>query len=139
VSNRFIRSEVGVDNEEAVNDGLIRWKQAGGATGDPRFEEAIEGEFASDDVRLTMEKQAYGPQGMLLCPPVDAAFKAVVVSAPPPPKEVPREQLGRPGCADPAISISRRSRFSVHAARPNGTRRMDSRWKRTFWWKPRNT
>jgi hypothetical protein len=95
VSNRFIRSEVGVDNEEAVNDGLIRWKQAGGATGDPRFEESIDGEFASDNVRLTMEKQAYGPQGMLLCPPVEAAFKAVVVAAPPPPKEVPKEQLDR--------------------------------------------
>jgi hypothetical protein len=95
VSNRFIRSEVGLDNEETVNDGLIRWKQAGGATGDPRFEETIDGEFAADDVRLTMEKQGYGPRNMLLCPPVEAAFKTLVLAPPPPPKEVPKDQLDR--------------------------------------------
>jgi hypothetical protein len=95
VSNRFIRSEVGLDNEEAVNDGLIRWKQAGGATGDPSFEETIDGEFTADNVRLTMEKQAYGPRNMLLCPPVEAAFKTIVVAPPPPPKELPKEQLDR--------------------------------------------
>jgi hypothetical protein len=95
VSNRFIRAEIGLDNEETVNDGLIRWKQASGATGNPRFEETIEAEFVSDQVRLAMEKQAYGPQAMLLCPPVKAVFKQVVVAAPPPPREIPRDQLDR--------------------------------------------
>jgi hypothetical protein len=95
VSNRFIRAEVGLDNEETVNDGLIRWRQASGAEGDPRFEETIDAEFASDQVRLSMEKQNYGPQNMLVCPRVRAEFKQVAVVTPPPPKEVPREQLDK--------------------------------------------
>jgi transglutaminase-like putative cysteine protease len=95
VSNRFIRAEVGLDNEETVNDGLIRWKQARGAEGNPRFEETIEADFPVDRIQLAMEKQSYGPQNMLVCPKVQAAFKAVIVAAPPPPKEVPKDQLDR--------------------------------------------
>ena len=93
VSNRFIRVEVGVDNLEAVNDGMVRWKQARGAAGNPKFRESIEAEFPTDHVQLAMEKQAYGPQAMLICPDVKAAFKPVVVPPPPPPKEIPKDQL----------------------------------------------
>jgi hypothetical protein len=95
VSNRFIRAEVGLDNEETVNDGLIRWKQAGGYEGNPKFEENIDADFPVDKIQLTMEKQGYGPQNMLVCPKIQAEYKQVVVAAPPPPKEVPKDQLDR--------------------------------------------
>jgi len=93
VSNRFIRIEVGVDNEETINDGMVRWRQAKGVKGKPRFSEVIEAEFSTDNVRLTLKKQNYGPQNMLLCPDVRATFKPVVVPPPPPPEEVPENKL----------------------------------------------
>jgi hypothetical protein len=96
VSNRFIRVEVGVDNAETVNDGMVKWKQARGAGGDPKFQESIAGEFPADDVRLTMQKQTYGPQGMLICPDMKAVFKPMATPPPPPPPaEIPNDQLGR--------------------------------------------
>lgn len=95
VSNRFIRAEVGLDNKETVNDGLVRWTQSGDRGGQPVFEEGIEGEFVSDQVSLNMEKQAYGPRNMLVCPDVKAEFVPVTVAPPPPPKTVPRDQLDR--------------------------------------------
>jgi hypothetical protein len=93
VSNRFIRVETGVDNLETVNDGMVRWKQARGAAGNPQFQETIEADFSDDRVELSMQKQAYGPQGMLVCPDIKTAFKPVVVPPPPPPKMVPQDQL----------------------------------------------
>ena len=93
VSNRFIRIEVGVDNEETINDGMVRWRQAKGVKGKPRFSEVIEAEFSTDNVQLTLKKQNYGPQNMLLCPDVRATFKPVVVPPPPPPEEVPEDKL----------------------------------------------
>lgn len=93
VSNRFIRIEVGVDNEETINDGMIKFRQAKGVRGKPRFQEVIEAEFPVDNVNLTLEKQNYGPQKMLLCPDVLSTFKPVVVPPPPPPKEVPADKL----------------------------------------------
>ncbi|MBN2201195.1 hypothetical protein JW777_04510, partial [bacterium] len=95
VSNRFIRAEVGLDNRETVNDGLVRWTQSGDRGGQPVFEEGIEGEFVSDQVSLNMEKQAYGPRNMLVCPDVKAEFVPVTVAPAPPPKTVPRDQLDR--------------------------------------------
>lgn len=93
VSNRFVRLEVGVDNEEAVQDGTVRWRQAKGVQGKPSFQEAIEGNFVSDQVQLAMEKQAYGPKNMLLTPKVIAKFTPVKVETPPPPQKVPTDQL----------------------------------------------
>jgi len=93
VSNRFVRIEVGMDNEETVNDGMVRWRQAKGVKGRPKFREVIEAEFASDQVQLAIEKQNYGPKNMLLCPEVRASFQPVVVPPPPPPVEVPEDEL----------------------------------------------
>lgn len=94
VSNRFIRIEIGTDNEETINDGLVRWRQAKGAQGKPRFQEDIAANFSSDRVNLTMKKQNYGPRNMLLCPQVKATFSPVKVKPPPPPpKKVSDDKL----------------------------------------------
>ncbi len=93
VSNRFIRVEVGLDNEETVNDGLVRFRQAKHVKAQPRFQEVIEADFPQDMVNLTITKQAYGPQNMLLCPDVRAVFQPVVVPPPPPPVVVSDDEI----------------------------------------------
>ncbi|MBN1998419.1 transglutaminase domain-containing protein [candidate division KSB1 bacterium] len=93
VSNRFIRVEVGLDNEETANDGLIRWTQSRGSSGQPRFEEVIEANFADDRVNLSAQKQNYGPQKLLFSPPVDATFTTIAVQPPPKPKPVSDQKL----------------------------------------------
>ena len=93
VSNRFIRIEVGVDNEETINDGMVKWRRSKGAQGRPRFRETIEADFPVDNVQLTFQKTNYGPQKMLLCPDIRAEFKKEVVTPPPPPVEVSADKL----------------------------------------------
>lgn len=94
VSNRFIRIEVGVDNEETINDGLVKWRRAKGSPDKPKFQEAIAADFSKDRVNLTMAKQNYGPSKMLLCPAVRASFAQVKVKPPPPPpKKVSEDKL----------------------------------------------
>ncbi|MFH1943488.1 MAG: transglutaminase-like domain-containing protein [bacterium] len=93
VSNRFVRIEVGVDNEETVNDGMVRWQQAKGVKGRPSFQEIIEAEFPVDNVQLSIARQNYGPQKMLLCPDVRAAFKKEASPPPPPPVEISDDKL----------------------------------------------
>lgn len=93
VSNRFVRLEVGVDNNETVNDGTVKWRQAKGVQGRPKFHETIEADFTADQVQLSMAKQNYGPKNMLLVPQVQAAFVPVKVETPPPPKTIPQDRL----------------------------------------------
>jgi len=90
VSNRFIRVEIGLDNEETCNDGLIRWSQVQGAEGNPQFEETINYVLASDRVNLRAEKQNYGPQKLLFFPAVEAAFIPVAARSSLPPAPKPR-------------------------------------------------
>lgn len=85
VSNRFIRAEVGVDNDETEKDGLIRWTTDKGINLQPLFEETIETDFVLDNVNLMALKQPYGPQKMLFCPQVEASFTKKAVTPPPPP------------------------------------------------------
>ncbi|MGQ9560065.1 MAG: transglutaminase domain-containing protein [Candidatus Oleimicrobiaceae bacterium] len=92
VSNRFIRIEVGVDNDETIKDGLIRWTKSQGAVGQPHFEESIEAEFAHDQVLLNAKKEPHGPRNMLFLPEVLAVFKPYQAPPPPPPPEVIPEQ-----------------------------------------------
>jgi hypothetical protein len=95
VSNRFIRVEIGLDNEETCNDGLIRWSQSQGAQGRPEFEETIAYSLAADRVSLRAEKQNYGPQKLLFFPPVEARFTQVATkppAAPPAPAARPMTQ-----------------------------------------------
>jgi len=93
VSNRFVRIEVGVDNEETINDGMVRWRQTRGVSGKPKFQEVIEAEFPVDNVDLTLQKQKYGPKAMLICPKINATFKAVKITPPAPPKKISEDKL----------------------------------------------
>jgi hypothetical protein len=85
VSNRFVRVEVGIDNKETINDGLLRWAQVASKREKPRLQESISADFVSDRVELRGSRQAYGPRNLLLSPRVEAAFKEIQVAPPPPP------------------------------------------------------
>lgn len=94
VSNRFIRIEAGLDNNETRNDGLIRWTRARGTTGNPQFEENIDADFIADSVQLLARKTNYGPRKLLLCPEIEAAFSKILPTPQPePPKKVPEKEL----------------------------------------------
>ena len=94
VSNRFIRVEVGLDNEETSQDGLIRWTQVRSELASPEFEETIESSFLGDTVDLSAQKQTHGPKKILFTPAVSATFQPVaLVKEPPPPPKIPTEQL----------------------------------------------
>ncbi len=104
VSNRFIRVEVGVDNNETRQDGLMRWVQGGGGFGRPRLEENISVAFDADRIKLFARKTNYGPRGLLLCPQVEAAFSKVSAEPPPtPPREVPENELKRLRYSEPYV------------------------------------
>ncbi|NQT26474.1 transglutaminase domain-containing protein [candidate division KSB1 bacterium] len=103
VSNRFVRIEVGVDNNETINDGMVKFRQASGVKGKPRFQEVIEADFARDEVNLAMEKQNYGPKNMLLVPAVNASFTPIKITQPPPPVTVPDDELKRMRFSDKFI------------------------------------
>ena len=85
VSNRYIRIEIGIDNNETINDGLLRWSQISGSKGKPRLQESISADFDSDQVKLSGTRQEYGPKNLLLVPPVQATFTEIKVEPPPPP------------------------------------------------------
>ncbi len=93
VSNRFIRIEVGLDNEETTQDGLIRWSQAEGSMATPQFEETIESKFPVDKVNLTAVQQNYGPKKMLLVPEVKTIFKQKAFIAEPEPIKIKPDEL----------------------------------------------
>ena len=96
VSNRFIRVEVGIDNRETENDGLMRWTRLKGTQGRPALREAIDSDFQSDRVQLEAEKTTYGPRELLLCPRVEATFAKVETKPlPPPPPKIKEKELRR--------------------------------------------
>ena len=85
ISNRFVRIEVGVDNNETKNDGLVRWAQSAGARTKPKLQENIGGTFLSDSTKVAATRQNYGPKNLLLGPNVRAQFKKIEMPPPPPP------------------------------------------------------
>lgn len=91
ISNRFVRIEVGVDNNETKNDGLVRWAQSAGARTKPTLQETIGGNFLSDSTRVTAQRQNFGPKNLLLGPTVLARLEVAPPSEPlpVPPKPVP--------------------------------------------------
>jgi hypothetical protein len=78
VSNRFIRTEVGMDNEECINDGSVYWTSFSWSRGVPRFRETVNTRFTEDRVNLKGEKQPYGPKRLLLSPPIELTLSNVV-------------------------------------------------------------
>jgi len=94
VSNRFVRVEVGVDNNETEQDGLMSWTRVKGTTERPSLTENINSDFNSDKVTLTAQKMAYGPREMLLCPEVKAEFAKIIQKpAPPEPPKISDDDL----------------------------------------------
>lgn len=89
ISNRFVRIEVGVDNNETKNDGLVRWSQNSGARTKPTLQETIGGNFLADSIKVSAERQNYGPKNLLLGPNVLA--QSDVQPPPAPPVPVPPE------------------------------------------------
>jgi transglutaminase-like putative cysteine protease len=92
VSNRFIRIEVGVDNNETKNDGLLTWTQARDAMQAPRLQETVGADFVQDQVNLKGSREGYGPRNLLLCPEVRTSFEPVMVKALPPPPVFSEDQ-----------------------------------------------
>ena len=92
VSNRFVRVEVGMDNNETKNDGLLRWLQAPTARSRPMLQEVINANFEKDQVEVRGDRQAYGPKNLLLSPEVLAEFKQIAIKPPPPPPPVITEK-----------------------------------------------
>ena len=93
VPNRYIRLEIGVDNKEAINDGLLRWSRPKSVNVRPRMQENIAADFVTDNVSLSGARQDYGPQNLLLCPRVETEFAAVKTAVKPKPKPITIEQL----------------------------------------------
>lgn len=94
VPNRFIRIETGVDNNETIQDGLMKWAQTRGSE-DPRDQEIIQADFAADKVKIAGKRESYGPRNLLLCPGVNAAFTRKEIIAPPPPPVITDAELAR--------------------------------------------
>ncbi|MDD2672169.1 MAG: hypothetical protein PHW43_07140, partial [Syntrophales bacterium] len=92
--NRFIRIETGVDNNETIQDGLMKWAQTRGSE-DPRDQEIIQADFAADKVKIAGKRESYGPRNLLLCPGVNAAFTRKEIIAPPPPPVITDAELAR--------------------------------------------
>jgi hypothetical protein len=74
VSNRFIRVEVGLDNEETINDGNVKWKRAPGSLAVPIFQEVVNARFMNDRADLAGERQSWGPRKLLFSPAVQGTF-----------------------------------------------------------------
>lgn len=92
VSNRFIRIEVGLDNNETKNDGLFRWAQSRDARTKPKLQETIGAGFSNDLVKVGGTRQAYGPKNILLSPEVKAEFKQIAIKPPPPPPVISEKE-----------------------------------------------
>ncbi len=105
ISSRYLRFEVGLDNAETVQDGLVRWSQTSGSAEQmPKLEEAIESEFVTDVVALNSEAKLTGPQKLLLTPPLVSVSTPLAVKEPQPipeeippaapePEEIPKEEI----------------------------------------------
>jgi hypothetical protein len=71
VSNRYLRIEVGQDNEETIQDGLVKWvRSSQGSQEIPTLAESIGSNFLSDQVDFRTEKKILGIKKLLLAPPL---------------------------------------------------------------------
>ncbi len=94
VSNRFFRVEIGLDNAETIQDGLLRWTRSKGSSSRPEFMEEIHASFDQDRAAVSAVKADYGPREILLCPRLEAAFTEIKrPEPPPPPDKIPPARL----------------------------------------------
>jgi transglutaminase-like putative cysteine protease len=92
VSTRYLRIEVGIDNNETKNDGLLKWAQIK-ESARPKLQESIAANFTSDQVNVKGDRKTYGPKNLLLSPFVKAEFKEIEILPPPlPPPVIPEEE-----------------------------------------------
>ncbi len=85
VSNRYIRFEVGFDNDDTIQDGLVKWTEKGEDTDKvPKLEETIESEFLRDKVTFLSEKKLSGPNKLLLTPAIEIELPLAEVEIPEP-------------------------------------------------------
>ncbi|MBN2515834.1 MAG: transglutaminase domain-containing protein [Deltaproteobacteria bacterium] len=92
VANRFIRVEVGIDNNETIKDGRLRWTQTRSTTGKLKSYEVIGADFDTDSVKVNGNRELYGPKNLLISPLVKAEFKKVKYTPPPPPPVISDEE-----------------------------------------------
>jgi len=95
ISNRFLRIEVGLDNNDTEQDGLVRWSRTKGSTDAPEFAETIDAGFGADNVKINGRQMAYGPRGSLFTPKINAVFSKVAAAKPKPKPRVPKKDLKR--------------------------------------------
>jgi hypothetical protein len=70
VSNRYLRIEFGRDNNETIQDGLVKWTHTNGAQqAVPRLEEIISSNFLEDRFEFTAEAKLRNIRKLLLTPP----------------------------------------------------------------------
>ncbi len=98
VSNRYIRFEVGIDNDDTIQDGLVKWTEKGEDTDEvPKLEETIESNFVRDKVTFLSEKKLSGPNKLLLTPAIEIELPLAEVEIPEPiitgEKEITDSQL----------------------------------------------
>lgn len=108
VLNRFIRIEVGADNNETINDGRVSWSLTAPRQGDLQLQEVIHEDFADDEVALKGRKETTGPKSYLLFPFTRADLASREVSPPLTPavpltarKAETRETEAAPKASDP--------------------------------------
>jgi len=87
VSTRYLRIEVGIDNNETKNDGLFKWAQFK-ESARPKLQESIASNFKNDQVNVRGDRNKYGPKNLLLAPFVKAEYKQIKTPPPPPPPPV---------------------------------------------------
>jgi len=92
VANRFIRIEVGIDNNETIKDGRLRWIQTKSTAGKLKSYEVIGADFDTDSVSVNGKREVYGPKNLLISPLVKAEFKKVKYTPPPPPPVISDEE-----------------------------------------------
>ncbi len=79
VSNRFIRIEIGLDNDETIADGSVRWTRLKGSKGQVAFQETFDAKFVTDNVDFFAQRADYGPRKMLFSPEVETMFSRATI------------------------------------------------------------
>jgi transglutaminase-like putative cysteine protease len=107
VSNRYLRIEVGQDNEETIQDGLVKWvRSSQGSPEIPKLAESIGSNFLSDQVDFRSEKKILGIKKLLLTPPLQQLAPAIADRGGDLEKKVspPSEKTNREGAEKPVTT-----------------------------------
>ncbi len=111
VANRYLRCEVGVDNQDTDQDGRLAWiqREAGGPS--PRMSEQHAAAFASDQVDLTGQLLDLGSRKLLRQPRIG------LLAALPPAQE-PGLALQEPASVQPGAKLPEPAALQASSPRP---------------------